>query len=45
MEKRYVHKDGHIVWVFLAVRMVKDQYEKIVHFISQIQDITEQKLA
>ena len=45
MEKRYVHKDGHIVWVFLAVSMVKDQYEKIVHFISQIQDITEQKLA
>ena len=45
MEKRYVHKNGHIVWVFLAVSMFKDQYEKIVHFISQIQDITEPKLA
>ncbi|MEO6229637.1 MAG: PAS domain S-box protein [Ferruginibacter sp.] len=45
LEKRYLHKDGHIVWISLAVSMVKDQNGKIVHFISQIQDITEKRNA
>lgn len=44
LEKRYLHKDGHIVWVLLAVSMVKNQQGEIVHFISQIQDISEKKL-
>ncbi|HKI53120.1 MAG TPA: PAS domain S-box protein, partial [Anaerolineales bacterium] len=43
MEKRYFHKSGHIVWVLLSVSLVKDNYGHPQYFISQIQDIMEQK--
>src|SRR5947209_7175963 len=45
MEKRYIHKSGHEVWVHWSVSMVRDQYSKSVHLIFQIQDITDRKLA
>lgn len=43
MEKRYFHKDGHIVYIILAVSMVKDTEGTILHFISQIIDISQRK--
>ncbi len=43
MEKRYFHRDGHIVWVLLNVALVRDSEGKPLHFISQIQDISERK--
>jgi diguanylate cyclase (GGDEF)-like protein/PAS domain S-box-containing protein len=45
MEKRYVHKDGHIVWGVLAVSLVRDEAGEPLAFISQVQDITQRKLA
>lgn len=45
MEKRYIHKEGHVVWVSLSVSMVKDDTGKPLYFISQIQDVTEKKQA
>jgi diguanylate cyclase (GGDEF)-like protein/PAS domain S-box-containing protein len=45
MEKRYIHKSGHEVWVHWSVSMVRDPYSKSVHLIFQIQDITDRKLA
>ncbi|RXR22226.1 PAS domain S-box protein [Flavobacterium stagni] len=43
MEKRYFHKEGHIVYIILAVSMVKDTEGTILHFISQIIDISKRK--
>mgnify|MGYP001322417636 FL=1 len=43
MEKRYYHKDGHIVWALLNVSTVRDDDGDIIYFISQIQDITQRK--
>ncbi len=41
LEKRYVHADGHPVWVSLSVSLVKDQEDEPLHYITQIQDISE----
>ncbi len=45
MEKRYYRKDGEIVWVLLSVSLVRTQSGEPLFFISQIQDITRQKLS
>ena len=44
IEKRYYHKNKQIVWVLLSVSLVKDQNNRPLYFISQIEDITEWKL-
>ncbi|HXF31633.1 MAG TPA: PAS domain S-box protein [Solirubrobacterales bacterium] len=43
MEKRYFTKGGHLIWVLLAVAMVREDDGTPRHFISQIQDISARK--
>jgi diguanylate cyclase (GGDEF)-like protein/PAS domain S-box-containing protein len=43
MEKRYLHADGHIVWINLSVSLVRDEGGAPMYFISQIEDITQRK--
>ena len=40
VEKRYVHKAGHLVWGLLNVSLVRDTRGAPRYFISQLQDIT-----
>ena len=44
-EKRYTHQSGRIVWAYLSCYLVRDVDRRPLHFISQIQDITERKQA
>lgn len=45
MEKRYIRKDGRIIWILLSVSVVRDPSGKPLYAISQIQDIEERKRA
>src|SRR5215208_5313064 len=42
-EKRYLHKDGHVVWALLSVSVVHDEKDEPLYFVSQIQDVSERK--
>ncbi len=45
MEKRYVHKKGHLVWVLLSVTLHYNEENIPQFFIAQIQDINDRKKA
>jgi PAS domain S-box-containing protein len=45
MEKRYIRKDRQIVWVLLTVTLMRDEHNAPLYFISQIEDITQRRLA
>ena len=45
MEKKYLHKEGHIVWVLVNASVVRNLNEIPLYFVAEIQDITERKQA
>lgn len=45
LEKRYLHKLGHIVWGVVSVSLLRDRDGQPLHFVSQVNDITERRRA
>jgi two-component system sensor histidine kinase EvgS len=45
MEKRYLHRQGSIVWALLTVSLLRDVDGGALYFVSQIQDFTGRKQA
>jgi diguanylate cyclase (GGDEF)-like protein/PAS domain S-box-containing protein len=42
-EKRYLHADGRIIWVWLSTTIVRDAAGKPMYLLSQMQDISDRK--
>ena len=42
-EKRYIHKNGKIIWASLSSTIIKDNNGAPLHFLAQINDITQIK--
>jgi len=45
IEKRNIHKRGHVVWVQVTASLVRDSEGQPLYFIKQVQNITESKRA
>ena len=45
LEKRYIHRQGHIVWGLSATSLVRASDGRPLYLISQVQDITDYKRA
>ena len=44
-EIRYLHKDGHPVWMLISYSMLRDSDDMPLYYISQFQNITDRKQA
>jgi PAS domain S-box-containing protein len=42
-EKRYVHKDGRIIWTLLTTALVRNELNEPLYFVFQLQDVTERR--
>lgn len=45
MEKRYIRKDGEVIWVDLAVAILRAENHEPLYFISQLHDVSDRKRA
>jgi PAS domain S-box-containing protein len=43
IEKRYVHKQGHIIWTTLTESVIRDEQGAPLYLVAQIEDITERR--
>jgi PAS domain S-box-containing protein len=42
-ERRYLHRDGSIVWVHVRAEVIRDEAGQPIHAVSHLQDITDRK--
>jgi diguanylate cyclase (GGDEF)-like protein/PAS domain S-box-containing protein len=45
LEKRYLHRDGHVVWALLTMGAVRDAEDRPLYGVAQIEDVTARKKA
>jgi diguanylate cyclase (GGDEF)-like protein/PAS domain S-box-containing protein len=45
LEKRYVHRDGHVIWGLLHAGVIRDENGGVLTLVGQIDDITVRKQA
>jgi PAS domain S-box-containing protein len=45
IEKRYVRKDGNVIWGRLTMSLVRDHTDEPLYFVAQVQDVTQYKVA
>jgi diguanylate cyclase (GGDEF)-like protein/PAS domain S-box-containing protein len=45
VERRYVHSDGHPIWVNITVSLLRDGDGRPQYALGQVQDVTERRLA
>ena len=45
MEKRYIRKDGQVMWARVKILAVQDSGGRFSHFITQVEDVTLRRLA
>ena len=45
LQKRYLHKDGRVVWAAINVSLVRGPDRRPLHFVAQIMDVTAQRRA
>ena len=43
IEKRYLHQDGHAVWVSVSVSCVRDDQGAPLYLLGQVEDVTERR--
>lgn len=43
VEKRYLNKNGHVVWGIVNISLIRDKKRKPLYFVLQVQDITSYK--
>ena len=44
-EKKYLHKDGRVIWAHLSVTLLRDKENNPLYYIAQIQNITDRRMA
>jgi PAS domain S-box-containing protein len=44
-QKRYLHRDGQVVWAFLSIHLLRDGQGSPLYFVTQIQDVTKRREA
>lgn len=44
-QKRYIHKQGHTIWILISISLVRDIKDRPQYFIAQVQDISDRRAA
>ncbi|HEY9625996.1 MAG TPA: PAS domain S-box protein [Coleofasciculaceae cyanobacterium] len=45
LEKRFLHKEGHVVWGLISMSLVRDLEQQPLYFVTQVQNISDRKQA